>query len=296
MRLLVAGWQGQVARAFVEAAPARADIVACAIGRPALDLCEPGTVEQALTDVRPDIVINTAAYTAVDKAESESARAFALNRDGAGMLAAAAARRHIPIIHLSTDYVYDGRKPGPYVETDETAPTSVYGRSKLDGEHAVQAANPKHIILRTAWVFSPVGQNFVKTMLRLAGERDRLRVVGDQQGSPTYAPHLVAAILDVATQVAANGNGEDRWGVYHAAGAGTASWYDVACEVFKHSGALNGPSASVDAITTAEYPTAATRPANSRLDCSKLERNFGVALPVWTSGVETCVGRLLSAK
>jgi dTDP-4-dehydrorhamnose reductase len=293
MRLLVTGWQGQVARGFVEAAPARADIVACAIGRPALDLCEPGTIEQALTDVRPDIVINTAAYTAVDKAESEPARAFALNRDGAGMLAAAAARRGIPIIHLSTDYVYDGLKPGPYVETDEPGPRSVYGHSKLDGERAVQAANPKHIILRTAWVFSPVGQNFVKTMLRLAGERDRVRVVGDQQGSPTYAPHLVAAILDVAAQVT-NGDGEDRWGVYHAAGAGTASWYDVACEVFKRSAARNGPAIPVDPITTADYPTAAARPANSRLDCSKLQRNFGVALPEWQSGVEACVGRLLS--
>jgi dTDP-4-dehydrorhamnose reductase len=277
----------------VEAAPARADIVACAIGRPALDLCEPGTIEQALTDVRPDIVINTAAYTAVDKAESEPARAFALNRDGAGMLAAAAARRGIPIIHLSTDYVYDGLKPGPYVETDEPGPRSVYGHSKLDGERAVQAANPKHIILRTAWVFSPVGQNFVKTMLRLAGERDRVRVVGDQQGSPTYAPHLVAAILDVAAQVT-NGDGEDRWGVYHAAGAGTASWYDLACEVFKRSAALNGPAIPVDPIATADYPTAAARPANSRLDCSKLQRNFGVALPEWQSGVEACVGRLLS--
>lgn len=293
MRLLVAGWQGQVARAFVEAAPGRGDIEACAIGRPALDLCEPGTIEQALKDVRPDIVINTAAYTAVDKAESEPDRAFALNRDGAGMLAAAAARRGLPIIHLSTDYVYDGRKSGPYVETDEPAPASVYGRSKLDGELAVQAANPKHIILRTAWVFSPAGRNFVKTMLRLAGERDRLRVVGDQHGSPTYAPHLAAAILEIAKQLTTSAGDGNRWGVYHAAGTGTASWYDVACEVFRQSAALNGPSVPVDAITTDDYPTAATRPANSRLDCSKLDRAFGVTLPAWTSGVEACVGRLL---
>jgi dTDP-4-dehydrorhamnose reductase len=293
MRLLIAGWQGQVARALVEAAPACPDVTACAVGRAALDICEARSIERALSRIEPSIVINSAAYTAVDKAETDSERAFALNRDGARLLAEAAARRGIPIIHISTDYVYDGRKPSPYVENDPPAPATVFGRSKLDGEHAVREANPKHVILRTAWVFSPSGRNFVKSMLGQAAEQPRVRVVDDQHGSPTYAPHLVSAILELARQLSAARTEENAWGVYHAAGTGSTTWRGFAEVVFRCSGALGGPTAAVDPIASADYPTPAQRPANSQLDCGKLERTFGLRLPDWRVGVGECVERLL---
>jgi dTDP-4-dehydrorhamnose reductase len=293
MRILIAGWQGQIARAFVEAAPRRAEITACAVGRPALDICEPRTIERALSDAGPDIVINAAAYTAVDKAETEPARAFALNRDGARLLALAAARRGVPIIHISTDQVFDGRKMAPYVETDDPAPLSIYGRSKLEGETAVQAANPMHIILRTAWVYSAVGRNFVKTILEQAQSRRHLRVVNDQRGNPTYAPHLVDAIIAVAVQLKGRDTADPRWGIYHATGTGGATWWDLASEALRKSAELKGPAATVDAIATADYPTTSQRPMNSELDCSKLEQAFGLRLPPWQEGVAACVERLL---
>jgi dTDP-4-dehydrorhamnose reductase len=293
MRLLIAGWQGQVARALVEAAPACPDVTACAVGRAALDICEARSIERALSRIEPSIIINSAAYTAVDKAETDSERAFALNRDGARLLAEAAARRGIPIIHISTDYVYDGHKPSPYVENDTPAPATVFGRSKLDGEQAVREANPKHLILRTAWVFSPSGRNFVKSMLGQAAEQPRVRVVDDQHGSPTYAPHLVSAILELARQLSAARTEENAWGVYHAAGTGTTTWRGFAEEVFRRSAAMGGPTAAVDPIASADYPTPAQRPANSQLDCGKLERTFGLRLPDWQVGVGECVERLL---
>ena len=296
MRLLITGSQGQVARAFIEAAPGQTDIEACAIGRPGLDICNTPTIERALSDIKPDIVINTAAYTAVDDAEGDEARALALNRDGAAMLAAAAAKRGTPIIHLSTDYVFDGTKNAPYVETDPTGPTSVYGHTKLEGEHAVAAANPKHIILRTAWVYSPFGKNFVKTILTHAGRGTDLKVVNDQTGSPTYAPHLVDAIMGVARKItAAKGEGIS-WGVYHAGGAGYASWYEVAREILDQSKSHGGPSTSLSAIGSGGYPTRAKRPANSRLDCTKLAGTFGVTQPDWHEGVASCVARLLKGE
>jgi dTDP-4-dehydrorhamnose reductase len=293
MRLLIAGWQGQVARALVEAAPACPDVTACAVGRAALDICEARSIERALSRIEPSIIINSAAYTAVDKAETDSERAFALNRDGARLLAEAAARRGIPIIHISTDYVYDGHKPSPYVENDTPAPATVFGRSKLDGEQAVREANPKHLILCTAWVFSPSGRNFVKSMLGQAAEQPRVRVVDDQHGSPTYAPHLVSAILELARQLSAARTEENAWGVYHAAGTGTTTWRGFAEEVFRRSAAMGGPTAAVDPIASADYPTPAQRPANSQLDCGKLERTFGLRLPDWQVGVGECVERLL---
>lgn len=292
MRLLISGWQGQVARSLGEVATQRADVTAVAIGRPALDLVKLPTILRTLADSKPDIVINTAAYTAVDKAESEPDAAIALNRDGARLIAKAAAERGIPIIHLSTDYVFDGRKATAYVETDPTAPQSVYGRSKLEGEDAVRSGNPQHIIVRTAWVHSPFGQNFVKTMLRLAADRPVIKVVADQTGSPTYAPHLATALLDLASAIMRNGGG-NRWGTYHLAGGGAASWCDLAREVFRVSAAAAGPKADVVPITTAEYPTPAVRPANSLLDCRKAKAEFDVALPDWQSGVEACVHRVL---
>jgi dTDP-4-dehydrorhamnose reductase len=293
MRLLIAGWQGQIARALVEAAPACPDVAACAVGRAALDICEARSIERALARIEPTIVINSAAYTAVDKAETDAERAFALNRDGARMLAEAAARRAIPIIHISSDYVYGGRKASAYVEDDATEPATVFGRSKLEGEIAVRKANPRHVILRTAWVFSPMGRNFVKTMLAQAAERPRVRVVDDQRGSPTYAPHLVAAILELARQLSGKKAGEAPWGVYHAAGTGTTTWRGFAEEVFRASAALGGPVAEVEPIRSSDYPTPAARPMNAQLDCAKLERTFGLRLPPWQEGVADCVARLI---
>lgn len=296
MRLLITGSQGQVARAFIDIAPGQKDIEACAIGRPGLDICNTPTIERALSEIKPDIVINTAAYTAVDDAEGDEGRAMALNRDGAGMLAAAAAKRGVPILHLSTDYVFDGAKSAPYVEDDATGPASAYGRTKLEGEHAVAAANPQHVILRTAWVYSPWGKNFVKTILTHAGKGTPLKVVNDQIGSPTYAPHLVEAILDVARRITSARGTDVAWGVYHAAGSGTASWYEVAREILDQSKVSGGPTTSLSPIGTDGYPTRAKRPANSRLDCSKLSRAFGVTQPDWHEGVATCVARLLRSE
>ena len=289
MRLLIAGGQGQVARALVEVAPSRSEITAFAVGRPALDICQVATIERALADIKPNVVINTAAYTNVDQAESEPERAMALNRDGAGMLAAAAARRGIPILHLSTDYVFDGAAVRPYVETDATGPLTVYGRTKLEGEEAVKAANAKHVILRTAWVYSPFGRNFVKTILQRARDGQALRIVADQHGSPTYAPHLVDAMISIGAQLCdATG---DVWGIYNAAGSGSATWHDVATAIYDSAGDLKD-SIRPAAISTAEYPTPAKRPAFSELDCGKLEQTFGLKLPHWRNGVADCVARL----
>lgn len=291
MRLLIAGAQGQLARAMIELAPAAADVTAFAVGRPALDLTAPASVLSALADFKPDVIVNAAAYTAVDRAEQEPEAAMALNADGPARLAEAAARRGAVLIHISTDCVFDGTKPTPYVEDDPTAPLSAYGRSKLAGEDAVRAAAERHIILRTSWVFSPYGTNFVRTMLRMAQERDEVRVVDDRVGCPTYAPHLAAAILGVARAVT-SGDGRDAWGTYHAAGTGAVTWCGFAREIMRLSAARGGPSVPVVPITTAEYPTAAARPVNSRLDCSKLARDLGISLPPWQTGLEDCIREL----
>ncbi|MEO0670712.1 MAG: dTDP-4-dehydrorhamnose reductase [Pseudomonadota bacterium] len=306
MRLLIAGWQGQVARALVEAAPQREGITAVALGRPALDLCAPSSIAGALSDGRPDVAINTAAYTAVDAAEDDEAAARRLNAHGAGLIAAEAARRGAAIIHLSTDYVFDGEASGAYLPDAAPNPKSVYGTTKLEGEVAVAAANPRHVIVRTAWVHSSTGHNFVKTMLRLARDRDEVRVVADQVGSPTYAPHLATALLAIAEQVArfrdSEGDGatgddvrEAPWGVYHAAGSGQTSWADLARAVFAESEKRGGPTAKVVDIATSDYPTAAPRPKNSVLNCGSLEETFGQKLPAWEDGIAACVARCLSS-
>jgi len=292
MRVLVAGKNGQLATALVEAATADTEIDVQAIGREALDICDGISVEQAVAGFAPDIVVNAAAYTAVDKAETEEAQAFAVNEEGPRFLALATAPRGIPIVHLSTDYVYDGNKAVPYLEDDPVAPASVYGRSKLAGEVAVRDANPKHLIFRTAWVHSPTGNNFVKTMLRLGVDRDHLNVVNDQHGNPSYALHLAEAILHIMRKVGAD-ESVQSWGTYHLSGTGTTTWYGLAREVFRCSKAAGGPHAEVSPITTADYPTPAKRPANSRLDCSKVGRVFGVEMPKWEDGVADCIARLM---
>ncbi len=293
MRILAAGWHGQIASAFMQTAPGREDISAFAIGRPGLDICEPRSVERALGDIQPDVLINLAGYTDVDGAEGEPELAFALNSAGARLLAEAAARRDVPIIHISTSYVFDGRKGSAYVETDQTRPSTIYGKSKLAGEVEVQRANPKHIILRTEWIHSPYGRCFVSNILQRAQLGMPLKVVNDQYGNPTYAPHLVDAVLEVAAYLTSKPRDDINWGVYHAAGAGTATWYDVAREVLAKAEQLSGLCASLDAITSTEYVTRSHRSPNSQLDCSKLEQTFGVRLPDWQVGLQECVERLL---
>lgn len=294
MRVFIAGWHGQVARALVELAPGRGEVTAFAVGRPALDLCNPASVNSALATVNPDVMINTAAYTAVDEAEQDADAAFALNCEGAGLFAELAARRNIPVIHLSTEYVFDGSKASPYVEDDRPAPQSVYGRSKLAGERAVAAANPRHVILRTSWIYSPYGTNFVKTLLRRATEEAEVDVVDDLFGCPTYAPHLAAAILTIASLVSKNREAA-RWGTYHAAGSGSASWFDVARTALAVSRSLGGPFAEVRATVTAPGATKVPRLANGRLDCTLLQDAFGIRLPPWQEGVTDCVRELLAS-
>jgi dTDP-4-dehydrorhamnose reductase len=283
LRLAVIGTQGQLARSL--AALSAGDIAITCIGRPQLDLAQPATVEAALADLTADVVVNAAAYTAVDKAESERDQAFGINRDGAAAIAAVCARRNLPLIHVSTDYVFDGTATAAYRETDACNPQGVYGASKLAGEQAVQAALPSAVILRTAWVHSPFGGNFVKTMLRLSAERERLRVVADQRGSPSYAPDLAVAIVVLAKQMLAGGAG----GIFHLAGSGETTWHGLAVEVMKAA----GRSIPVDPISTTEYPTPAKRPANSVLDTTKIAEAYGIRLPPWQDGVRRCVAQLL---
>jgi dTDP-4-dehydrorhamnose reductase len=294
MRIYTIGTEGQVARSLREAARENPDIVIGWGARPDVDILHPKLVERALENFSPDIVVNPAAYTAVDRAEDEPELAFAINRDGAETVAKAARQRDIPIIHLSTDYVFDGRKAGPYVETDAVAPIGVYGRSKLAGELAVTTANERNVILRTSWVYSPFGSNFVRTMLRLASERDRLRVVGDQIGCPTYAPDIANAIITIARTIRSAGWDKRFSGVTHLAGPDEVTWFDFARQIMRLIEAKGGSGAAVDEIATADYPTAAARPANSRLNCERLYATFGVRLPALSQSLEACLQRLLA--
>jgi dTDP-4-dehydrorhamnose reductase len=291
MRIAVTGKQGQVVAALLETAP-RAGVEIVALGRPELDLARPGSIRGALAAARPDVIVSAAAYTAVDKAESEPGLAFAVNAEGAGAVAEAAAALRVPVVHLSTDYVFAGDKPEPYLETDATGPVSVYGRSKLEGEHRVAAATADHAILRTAWVYSPFGANFLKTMLRLAETRDVLRVVADQQGQPTSALDIADAVIVIARRLAADADPALR-GIFHVTAAGQATWADFAEAIFAGLRARTGKPVSVERITTAEYPTPARRPSNSRLDGSKLRQTYGIVLPDWRASTETVLSRLI---
>ncbi len=288
MRVLVTGRNGQVATSLAERAALLPGIALVALGRPELDLEKPDTVGAAILAAKPDIVVNAAAYTAVDKAETEPERAFAANRDGAGAAAAAAAKLGVPFVHLSTDYVYPGNKPEPYVESDATGPLGVYGQSKLEGEEAVRAAHPSALIFRTSWVYSPFGANFVKTMLRIGKDREVVRVVDDQLGNPTSAIDIANAILRIAPTLSGEGGG-----TYHLCGTGSTSWCGFARRIFAESAARGGPAPRVEAITTADYPTPAKRPANSRMNTAGFAKRFGFVLPPWEEATAETVARLL---
>ncbi len=290
MRLAVTGKNGQVTRALQ--ALENPGLTIIPIGRPELELIDPDSVCSALVNSGAEAVISAAAYTAVDRAETETEMAFAVNRDGAAAVAHAASALDIPVLHLSTDYVFDGEKSAAYVETDPTGPATVYGRSKLDGELAVAVATPNHAIFRTAWVYSIYGNNFVKTMLRLGETRDTLNVVADQFGCPTSA-HDIAAALVVAAEKLCQNNDPALRGLFHMAGGGEASWADFARFIFDARAEFGLGKVVVENISTEQYPTPAKRPANSRLDCKKLESVYGLCLPDWRPSTRWVVETLL---
>jgi dTDP-4-dehydrorhamnose reductase len=292
MRIVVTGREGQVARSLRERGAA-AGVEILPLARPEIDLARPHSIQAPLSALRPDAVVNAAAYTAVDRAESEREQAFAINATGAGAVAAAAAALGVPVIHLSTDYVFDGALDRPYVESDMPNPMTAYGQSKLDGERMVAAAQPDHAILRTAWVYSPFGKNFVRTMLALAAQRAEISIVGDQHGSPTGALDIADAILAVARRMIERPGTVELRGVFHLAGDGEASWAELAEAIFDESRAVGGPSARVIPIPSSAYPTPARRPANSRLNGDRMQAVFGVRLPPWRPSLSACVRRLV---
>lgn len=291
MRLAVTGKQGQVVTALLERGPG-AGVEVIAVGRPELDLADPISIRRVLSELKPDAIVSAAAYTAVDKAESEPELAFAINAKGPQALAEVADELGIPVVHLSTDYVFPGNKKGLYVETDATGPISVYGHSKLAGEEAVACATSNHVILRTAWVYSPFGANFVKTMLRLAETRDSLQVVADQHGTPTSAFDIADAVISIARRLVSDPDPKLR-GVFHVTGRGDATWADFAEEIFTGLKAKSGKVISIGRITTSQYPTPAKRPANSRLSNHKLAETYGIVLPEWRHSTRVVLDRLL---
>ncbi len=291
-RYLVTGLDGQVVQSLIQRAANDASVEIIAVGRPTLDLARPETITAAVMELKPDLIISAAAYTAVDQAESESALAYAVNGDGPSALAAAAAKLDIPIVHISTDYVFDGAKRTPYNEDDAVSPLGVYGLSKLGGEKAVAAATDNYAILRTAWVYSPFGKNFLKTMLRVAEGRDVVNVVDDQFGNPTSALDIADAVLAVSRGLIASSDPGLR-GVFHMTATGESSWADFAEEIFRVSSEIGGPSAGVHRISSSDYPTPAKRPTNSRLNCGKLLDTYGVSLPHWQSSTQKTVAQII---
>jgi dTDP-4-dehydrorhamnose reductase len=296
MKLLILGAGGQVGRELGRFAwPAGYGVAA--LDQAALDITQRAAVFAAVARGRPDIVINAAAYTAVDRAESEPQTAWASNCTGPANLAAACHEAGAALIHLSTDYVFDGSKPAPYREDDPVNPLGVYGQSKEAGDRAVRDALPRHVILRTAWVYSAHGHNFVKTMLRLGGERPVLRVVADQTGSPTSAADIAGAIGAIAECLSSGG--DTRWGTYHFAGAGAVTWHGFAKAIFElaaqYDSTRRRPPPLVEAITTADYPTPARRPANSVLDCTRIGETFGIIPRPWGAALAEVIGELHGA-
>ena len=285
MKILVTGSNGQVGRCLVKQLSQMPEIEFLAVDRAQLDITDGSAVAKLVNEFKPYAIINAAAYTAVDKAEQELELSYIINSDGPLFLAQAAHAVGAAMLHISTDYVFAGNKEGEYLETDVTEPQGVYGKSKLAGELAVAAACPRHIILRTAWVFCETGNNFVKTMLRLAQSRDELAVVADQFGGPTYAGDIANALIVMAKGIS---EGNQSFGIYHYSGLPYVSWHQFACDIFKQakSQALLDKEMCVNAIISDQYPTQAKRPANSTLDCRKIEQTFGIQPCDWQAALK----------
>lgn len=291
MRIVVTGKTGQIARSLLERAGAFGATI-ITLGRPELDLTAPGDPTALLAAGKPDLIVSAAAYTAVDKAESEHEAAFAVNAGGPRALAESAGKLGVPLLHISTDYVFGGTKSEPWTEDDAPRPLSIYGASKLAGDEAVLGTANGNIVVRVGWVYSPFGANFVKAILRLAGERDTLRVVADQIGGPTSALDIADGILAMARNVLAEPKKAELRGLFHMAPDGTASWADLAEAVCGWLGANRDRSVTVERITTQDYPTAARRPANSRLNADRLAFRHGIRLPPWRTSLHSVLDRL----
>lgn len=287
LRLAVTGRGGQVARALQSCAGPELNVLP--VARPELDLSSAEDPTVLFRRYSPDVIVNAAAYTAVDKAESEPELARTINARGAMLVARAAAQLDIPIIQISTDYVFDGTATRPYREDDATSPINVYGATKLEGEQAVRSATANHVILRTSWVYAAEGANFVRTMLRLARERDEIPVVDDQRGAPTSAHDIAPAIVAFARHLVHSPHDASLRGVFHLTNKGEATWADFATEIFKISKARGGPSARVKRITTAEFPTAARRPLYSILDMSKISQIKDISMRHWTEALQSAM-------
>jgi dTDP-4-dehydrorhamnose reductase len=292
MRILVTGKNGQVDTSLKSIGD-QLGLEVIRIGLPEIDLSMPDTLEAAVREAAPDVIVSSAAYTAVDKAETEAELAVKINSEAPAELARLASDLNIPILHLSTDYVFDGEKQSPYTETDTPGPFSVYGRTKLSGEDRIRAATENHVILRTAWVYSPYGSNFVKTMLRLGETRDEVNVVADQHGCPTYAPEIARALLAIAQQVAIDRDPTLR-GTFHLTGDGETTWAEFAQAIFSGATKRGRAPVKVNEITTTEYPTPAKRPANSRLNADKLDAVYGLRLDTWQNSLEECLDQLIT--
>lgn len=291
MSLLVFGAGGQLGKE-IGVAVARRNLTAVLLARAEADIADRPAIMAAVERTRPSVVVNAAAYTKVDRAEDEADQAYRENRDGPALLAEICAAQGLPLIHVSTDYVFDGTKSGPYVETDPIAPLGVYGASKEAGERAIRGRLERHVILRTAWVYGIHGNNFLKTMLSLSGSKESWGVVADQRGNPTATTDLADAILTVARRAIEQPDG--CWGTYHFAGTGAATWHDFASEIVSAQADFTGRRPQVHAITTADYPTRARRPANSCLDSAHFASVFGMKAQPWTVRTREAVAALLS--
>lgn len=289
--ILVFGGNGQLGQELSRKALEH-DTPLTALPRSEVDIADAEQVNAAMLRHRPNIVVNAAAYTAVDQAEDEYDVALRANAHGPAILASACKSADIPLIHISTDYVFDGKKNGAYCESDAIAPIGAYGRTKAAGEDAVRSGTPKHLIIRTAWVYSEFGKNFLKTILRLARERDELRVVADQHGSPTSTAALASAILSIAPRLQ---NEDTAWGTYHFSGTGVTTWHGFAEWIVSVQARHTHHRPKVTPIATQDYPTKAMRPANSALDCSLFKRAFGITPEVWTIDSERVTNALLRA-
>lgn len=290
--ILVFGGNGQLGKELARAGAAR-QVALVALDRARADITDAAAVRDAIARHRPALVVNAGAYTKVDLAETETAAAFAVNESGPRNLGVACAATGIPLIHISTDYVFDGSKPTAYVEDDPIAPINAYGRSKAAGEAAVREATPRHVLLRSSWIYGEFGHNFLLTMLRLAVTRDELRVVADQRGCPTSTRELARAILTIAPRLVA---GDGVWGTYHLAGNGVTTWHAFASRIVAAQAPLTGRSPRVTPITTAEFPTPSRRPANSELDCGRFERTFGFRARPWGEEVDEITPAVVAAQ
>ncbi len=287
MKILLTGVNGQVGWELRRTLAPLGEIVAA--DRALMDLSRPHCIRQAMRQIRPDLIVNPAAYTAVDRAEAEPEMAHAINATAPGILAEEARRIKIPLLHFSTDYIFDGVKPDAYIETDRPNPQNIYGASKLAGEQAVQAAGIPHLVLRTSWVYGLRGKNFLLTMRRLARERHEINVVDDQFGAPTWSRLIAETTALVLARWLADSDLMARSGLYHLSAGGRTSWHGFTAEILSHMRHEGGTLAQLEAIPSAAYPTPARRPANSVLSNAKLANTFGVALPDWKVGLNLCL-------